>query len=202
MQYLRLIIGACLAAVVTVGLLMLMERLIHSEYEPLEDQGSRKIADISMGETDIETQTQDRKPDKPDEAEEPPPELEQMDMQDSAVDTEGVNVTPTMKADLSFGGGPGLSSADGEYLPMVKVQPQYPRRAQSRGIEGYCVVEYTVTKTGSTRDPVAIDCVPKGIFERTSVKAVSKFKYKPRVENGEPIEVQGVQNKFKYKLAD
>ena len=94
----------------------------------------------------------------------------------------------------------GMSSGDGEYLPIVKVAPIYPRRAQTRGITGYCIVEYTVTKTGSIRDPFAVDCQPKGIFERASLKASEKFKYKPRVVDGEPIEVAGVQNKFTYEL--
>jgi hypothetical protein len=33
-----------------------------------------------------------------------------------------------------------MSSGDGEYLPIVKVAPIYPRRAQTRGISGllYC----------------------------------------------------------------
>jgi protein TonB len=61
-------------------------------------------------------------------------------------------------------------------------------------------VEYTVTKTGSIRDPKAVDCQPSGIFESASVKAATKFKYKPRVVDGEPIEVAGVQNKFTYEL--
>ena len=61
-------------------------------------------------------------------------------------------------------------------------------------------VEYTVTKTGSIRDPFAVDCSPKGIFERASLKAALKFKYKPRVVDGEAIEVAGVQNKFTYEL--
>jgi protein TonB len=94
----------------------------------------------------------------------------------------------------------GMSSGDGEYLPIVKVAPIYPRRAQTRGISGYCIVEYTVTKTGSIRDPQAVDCQPSGIFDRASVKAATKFKYKPRVVDGEPIEVAGVQNKFTYEL--
>ena len=72
----------------------------------------------------------------------------------------------------------------------------YPRRANSRGIEGYCTVEYTVTKTGSIKDPVPVDCQPKGYFERASVRAALKFKYKPRVIDGDAIDVLGVQNRF------
>jgi protein TonB len=45
-----------------------------------------------------------------------------------------------------------------------------------------------------------VDCQPSGVFERASVKAAEKFKYKPRVVDGEAIEVAGVQNKFTYEL--
>ena len=44
------------------------------------------------------------------------------------------------------------------------------------------------------------DCSPRGIFERASLKAAAKFKYKPRVVDGQAIEVAGVQNKFTYEL--
>jgi len=72
--------------------------------------------------------------------------------------------------------------------------------AQSRGIEGYCLVEYTVTTTGATRDIEVIDADPPGIFNNVSIAAAKKFKYRPRVVNGEAIEVQGVRNLFKFEL--
>ena len=82
----------------------------------------------------------------------------------------------------------------------MKVAPVYPRRAQSRGVEGYCIVEYTVTRSGAVRDPQPTDCQPSGYFESASVNAALKFKYKPRVVDGEPIDVAGVRNKFTYEL--
>ena len=57
-----------------------------------------------------------------------------------------------------------------------------------------------MTTSGAIRDPVAVDCQPAGVFEKASVKAATKFKYKPRVVDGEAIEVAGVQNKFTYEL--
>jgi protein TonB len=47
-----------------------------------------------------------------------------------------------------------------------------------------------------------VDCQPQGVFEKASIKAATKFKYKPRVVDGEAIEVAGVQNKFTYTLED
>ena len=93
-----------------------------------------------------------------------------------------------------------LESGDGEYLPIVKVAPVYPRRALQRGIEGYVIVEFIVTKQGSVRDPVVVEANPQGIFERAAMDAALKFKYKPRVVNGEPTEVAGVQNRITFEI--
>ncbi len=198
-NFIRLIIGAALAIPVAGGLFFIMQYLIASADLQLDDSKARKVADIHMPERAIETNLAEQKPDKPDDPEEPPPDLDTPDI-DMDVNVEAVNMAPNTGVDVAIAGTGGLSASDGEYLPIVKVAPIYPRRAQTRGIEGYCIVEYTVTKSGSIRDPQAVDCQPSGIFERASLKASLKFKYKPRVVDGEAIEVAGVQNKFTYEL--
>ncbi len=122
--------------------------------------------------------------------------MEQLDVN---MDVDIENVAPRANINISIGTGT-MAQGDGEYLPIVKVAPIYPRRAQTRGISGYCIVEYTVTTSGAIRDPRAVDCQPSGVFDKASVKASLKFKYKPRVVDGEPIEVAGVRNKFTYEL--
>jgi protein TonB len=200
MNYLRVLIGAGLAAVVTTGLFYLMPLLIEMADKSLDEKPAMKIADITMPDRDIEVNTKEAKPDKPDDPEEPPPDLDQPEIDDVDINPDAINMSPNLDGDLKIGLGAGLGGADGEYLPIVKVAPMYPRRANSRGVEGYCTVEYTVTKSGSIKDPVAVDCQPKGYFERASVKAAQKFKYKPRVIDGEAIDVLGVQNRFTYEL--
>lgn len=196
---LRLAIGAVLALPVAGGLFFIMQYLIASADMTIDDKKTRKLADILMPERNIDTNIAEAKPDKPDEPDEPPPDLATPDMEMS-MDLNAVNMAPANTIDVSIAGSGGMSASDGEYLPIVKVAPIYPNRAQTRGIEGYCIIEYTVTKSGSIRDPEAVDCQPSGIFERASLKASLKFKYKPRVVDGEPIEVAGVQNKFTYEL--
>jgi periplasmic protein TonB len=198
MNRLRLLIGAAFGFVVTAALFVLMPTLIETADKSLDEKPATRIADIDMPDRDIETNI-DRKPDKPPEPEQPPPDMEQPEMEDVNPDVEAVNMTPSQQISLTNAAG-GLSASDGEYLPIVKVAPIYPRRAQSRGVEGYCTVEYTVTTSGTTRDIVPIDCSPPGYFERASVKAAEKFKYKPRVVDGDPIEVPGIQNRFTYEL--
>ncbi len=195
----RLLIGALLAIPVAGGLFFLMQYLIATATPEIDDTKQRKLADIHMPEREIEAQREQKKPDKVDDPEEPPPDLDTPDI-DMDVDANVVNTAPAPSVAVEISAGGGMAATDGEYLPIVKVAPQYPRRASSRGITGYCIVEYTVTKSGSIRDPKPVDCQPSGVFEKASVRAAEKFKYKPRVVDGEAIEVAGVQNKFTYEL--
>ncbi len=196
----RLLFGALLAIPVAGGLFFIMQYLITTADPKIDDTKRRKLADIHMPEREIDTNVKEVKPDKVEDPEEPPPDLDTPDL-DMDMDVEVVNTAPTAQVDVSISA-TGMSSGDGEYLPIVKVAPIYPRRAQTRGITGYCIVEYTVTTSGAIRDPVAVDCQPEGVFEKASVKAALKFKYKPRVVDGEAIEVAGVQNKFTYTLEE
>ncbi|MEP5568202.1 MAG: energy transducer TonB [Halioglobus sp.] len=193
----RTIFSILLAIPVVVGLFMIMHSLIDRDFENPE-VSNQKIADLVQPDEDIQLETTAKKPDKVEDPEEPPPEIDMAQI-DLDMDTNVDNIAPTASIDISIST-TGMSSGDGEYLPIVKVAPIYPRRAQTRGISGYCIVEYTVTTSGAIRDPVPVDCQPSGVFEKASVKAATKFKYKPRVVDGEAIEVAGVQNKFTYEL--
>ncbi len=62
------------------------------------------------------------------------------------------------------------------------------------------VVEFTVTKQGSVRDPVVVEAEPEGIFDQAAMDAVLKFKYKPRVIDGEAVEVAGVRNRMTFEM--
>ena len=62
---------------------------------------------------------------------------------------------PTVDANLNVGG-VGFGVSDGEYLPIVKVAPVYPARALRMGIEGYCIVEFTVMPNEITKDFVTV----------------------------------------------
>jgi len=178
-----------------------MQYLIKSDKSPFEDAVEGRIVDFVRVQEQNEIETKDRKPKPPPPPDEPPP-----DMPEQSFDSSDVSIGVDMGAvdanvDLNVGGVGGFSS-DGEYLPIVKVAPVYPRRAQTRGIEGYVLLEFVVTKTGAVRDPVVIEASPPGIFDRAAIQAALKFKYKPKVVNGEPIDVAGVRNLITFELAE
>ena len=193
----RTAISILLAIVVVLALFLIMRTLIDGNFvNPEVDD--RMVAELVRLPDDIELQNSTPKPDKAEDPEEPPPDME-MEQLDVNMDVDIENVAPRANINISIGTGT-MAQGDGEYLPIVKVAPIYPRRAQTRGISGYCIVEYTVTTSGAIRDPRAVDCQPSGVFDKASVKASLKFKYKPRMVDGEPIEVAGVRNKFTYEL--
>lgn len=197
----RYVFGVALGAVITFGLFLLMQALVKSDKSPFDDAVEGKIVDFVRLQEENEIETKTRKPKPPPPPDEPPPEMPEQSYDQSdvsiGVDMGAVNT----RVDLNVGGVGGFSS-DGEYLPIVKVAPVYPRRAQTRGIEGYVLLEFVVTKTGAVRDPVVIEASPPGIFDRAAIQAALKFKYKPKVVNGEAIDVAGVRNLITFELAE
>ncbi|WP_262691978.1 energy transducer TonB [Kordiimonas aestuarii] len=89
---------------------------------------------------------------------------------------------------------------DGERIPLVRVQPQYPRRALERGIEGSAVVEFTVREDGTVADARVIKAEPQGLFEHAALAAIAKFKYKPTVVGGIPRASNGIRYRFVFEL--
>jgi len=189
-------IGIALA--VTFGLLFIMQLLIASGRSDTQSRHSINWLDFVRIER---TATPERKRDKPEKPPEPAeqPELPQSSAQEGAGAMLTVSITAPQLGDGLDASRFGMPFADGEYLPLSKVEPRYPARAQRDGIEGYAIVEYTVTTAGTTRDIRSIES-SHSIFERSCIEAAERFRYRPRVVNGEAIEVPGVRNRCVYRL--
>lgn len=199
MSMVRFLFAFGLAAVVTAALVLLMHVLIQTNIEGPQDVKKYKIPDIVMPEREIVTEFDTSKPDRPDEVEEPPPEMPDIEFDTPDVSNDGINISGP-KIDKPKVAGPGGFGGDGDMIPITKIAAQYPSRALSRGTEGYCTVKFTVTEIGTTEDIEEADC-PQRVFLRASIKAASKFKYKPRVVDGTAVRVPGVQNRFLFELA-
>jgi periplasmic protein TonB len=201
-RLLRLAVGGLVAVVVTFCLYWLMAELVAAGREAMTDAPDGKIIEFVRLKREQKLETERPKPVKPDKPQAPPPDAEVPEVQAQAPQAGAVSIGPmTVGKDLT-GAGFRLSASDGEYLPIVKVAPIYPASAQSRGIEGWVLVEFTVTQTGAVRDPVVIEAEPQGVFDEAAKKAVLKFKYKPRIESGRATEVTGVQHLITFKLED
>jgi protein TonB len=203
----RVAVAGLLSAIVTLCLLLLMNLLINNQFDLPDESNAIKVAAIHIPNINVEKRIEDVKPIKPQLQEAPPPEIPAPTFDAPQLSPESFAINAPINNDKT-GVRPGaLALGEGEYLPIVKVPPEYPTTALARGIEGYCTVIYTVTETGTTRDarPIPGECLTKdgqqtSVFDRVSVRAASKFKYKPKVVDGKPIEVNGVKNRFTFEM--
>lgn len=99
-----------------------------------------------------------------------------------------------VKMNLAAGG------SDRGVAPLVRVPPEYPRRAQERGIEGWVHVRFTISAAGTVKDIEVVDAEPKGMFDEAATKAVLRWRYNPRIENGVAVERVGEQTLIRFKL--
>ncbi len=196
----RYVISMSLGTTVTLALLFVMQLLIDTGREALSDSISFRLTDFVRVERNEVIETRQDKPERPPEPE-TPPEMPTPDPTASLENSVAVSLSvPNVDANLSLHG-VGFGISDGEYLPIVKVAPIYPSRAVTMDLEGYVIVEFTVTRSGTTRDVVVIESTHP-VFDRAAREAASKFKYKPRVIDGEPVEVLGVLHKITFVLRD
>ncbi len=194
----RYAISIVLGASVTFALLFVMQLLIATGRGAITEAKAFRIVDFVRVERQSVVETKKEKPEKPPEPEQAP-DMPSPDTLDSFDSSMAVSMSsPVIDASLNIGG-IGFGVSDGEYLPIVKVAPIYPARAASRGLEGYVILEFTVTRAGTVRDVFVVEST-SSIFERAATTAAYKFKYKPRVIDGEPVEVPGVRNKITFVL--
>lgn len=202
LEWLPRALGALLAAaVVTFGLYWLMAELVATGREALTEASDSRMIDFVRVKQEQALNIDKPKPQKPPKPETPPPDVAPPRADNQAPKANTVNIGHmAIDADVAVDAGFGLSASDGEYLPIVKVAPQYPRRAAARGVEGYVVLSFTVTETGAVTNPLVVESVPPGVFDSAATRAALKFKYKPRVEDGKPVVVHGVEHLITFQL--
>ncbi|MEM0911846.1 MAG: energy transducer TonB [Pseudomonadota bacterium] len=198
----RYLLALVLAGSITLGLLFLMQYLIKTGGGEAIEPPQGKVLDFVRVKQEEQVEQKDRKPRKPPKPEEPPPQMEAPPLESSAADagSGGLNFAADVSADVGLEGGVNLGAGDGDFVPIARQQAVYPRRAMQRGIQGYVVVEFTVTKLGTVKDPVVVRAEPEGIFEQAAINSVLGYKYKARVINGEPVDVAGVQTQVTFEL--
>ena len=199
MAFLKLGTAAVLGLFVTFGLIVLMFKLIDSGKFELDEKEAIKIADFLHVERERTTNSKTTEIEKPDEPE-PPPEIPEDNIEYETPDNMVSMAAAPVASKINVS--TGSFARDTDYIPVYVPQPQYPRRAQTRGKEGYAVVEVIITTTGGVRDPKMIEEDPEGWgFGRAALKAAKKLKYNPRVLDGVPEEVSGVLYKFTFQMA-
>ncbi len=199
-----LILAPIMGAGMTLGLFYFMQSLITSGEQLDQRVNVIKLVDASMPDIELVVYEEIDKPELIAELSEQQPELVEKQISlDSGPSLNIAHSTIEMDTalDLTIAT---ISATDGDYLPLVALAAEYPARARASDIEGWCIVSFTVNAQGSVVEDsiVVVDAEPPDVFNRTSIRAASRFRFQPRVKNGVGIEVPGVEYLFRFEFED
>jgi len=198
----RYVFSIVVGSAITLSLIFVMHLLIKHAEDAISEEGTKHVLDFVRVKRNESLNTDDYTPEKPPKPPEVPPEVPPQD--NDVVDPNAPTIAipaPEVSASVDIGGPGGMNIAEGDYLPIVRVAPVYPARALSRGMEGYVDMSFTVTVTGSVSDPI-VTFSTSSLFDRAATRAVLKFKYKPRVVDGQPVPVPGVTTRIRFELEE
>lgn len=197
-------ISVVMAAGITVGLFYFMQYLIATGERLSDPIAVIRIVDATMPDIELDVIEEIDRPEPIEEVVQ-----EDVDVPEKQINLDDGPSINLARQDVDIGDGLDLtpatvSSTDGDFLPLVAIAPQYPPRAAQRGIEGWCLVSFTVDGLGNVTEDsiVVVDSEPPNIFDRSSIRAAARFKFQPRVVNGEGVEVPDVQYVFRYELEE
>ncbi len=203
-RVLGLVLSPVLAAAMTFVLFYFMQSLIATGDRFEQQITVVKIVDATMPEVDLVVIEEIDKPEPIESAADDQPEVVEKRINVDAgpsLNIEREIIAVDSGLDFSTAS---ISITDGDYLPLVQIAAQYPARAISRDIEGWCLVSFTVDGQGNVVEDsiVVLDSEPPEIFDRNSVRAALRLKFQPRVTDGVGVEVAGVQYLFRFELGN
>lgn len=199
----------CIAGslVVSISLFLFMGNLISTDgiFKPEQNDIFIDFARLKFdSDTDLKQRRKPKKPPKP----EQPKDIQKIQV----AKTDQVS-KPTMKMDIPklslskiSSGGPFLGQAgaaaseDGDALPIIRIEPLTPRKAAMRGIEGWAVATFDVTAEGTVTNIKIIEASHRNLYNKTTKRALRKWRYKPKVVAGKAVAQRGQKINFNFKL--
>jgi len=198
----RYALAFLVASGVTFGLFYLMQSLISMGVAEAERAFAGQVIEFVRLKRDSQLELKKRRlPEKtPPEQEPPPPELDLSRPMRPDQNLDAMSIAMAHQVDM--GGSPDFSvmGSDQDIVPIVRVNPQYPIRAADRGIQGWVEVQFTISAAGTVKSPVVVAAEPATIFNRAALRAIRKWKYSPKVEEGVAVDRPNVRVKLHFSL--
>jgi protein TonB len=194
----RIPVAVILGAIFTTSVFWLLWHLVGRQVDVAQFKEATRI-DFSRLRKDTEVQT---KRDQKVERERPPPtpEMPKMAFSTGGIENNVATLTPVVDARGAMTRMSMSAGSDRDVIPLVRIAPDYPPRALSRGLEGWVKVQFTITPTGTVKDAKVVDAMPKEIFDDAALKSIARWRYNPRVEGGVAVERVGVQTIIRFQL--
>ncbi len=198
MHALRIPIAALAGAVFTSSMFWLLWSLVETSFD-VGDRATAARIEFSRMRRDTEVAT---KRDQKVERDRPPPTPQQprIAFSSSGIDNNVAALTPIVDARGAMSRMSMSAGSDRDVIPLVRINPDYPPRALSRGLEGWVQVQFTITATGTVKDAMVVNAQPKNIFDDAALKAIARWRYNPKVDAGVAVERVGVQTIIRFQL--
>ncbi|HHF3068375.1 TPA: energy transducer TonB [Vibrio diabolicus] len=203
----RLLLALPASLLISVSLFSFMAWMVDKGNQRAPEASEAVRFDMVMVENEADVQRRQRSvPEQP----EPPQAPEPMDLSQADTQMEPMSpMTPVSALGLNTAlegiaiSAPNLKGTMGnqQALPLYRVDPRYPSKALKRRVEGYVIMRFTIDATGRPKDIEVIEAEPQRMFEREAIRALKKWKYQPKVEDGVSIEQYGQTAKVEFKLA-
>lgn len=201
---LRALVSIIIGAAVTFGLFAFMAFLVGGGAQRGETSAETPVIEITMDRQDAKAQNKPRVVPKP-----PPPPAQPEKPQTAPPDTSS-NIDTSMSFNMgavetgghSAGGFKlgNMMTRDGDATPIVRIEPQYPIAAARDGKEGWVQLRFTINELGGVDDVEVIQAEPKRLFDKEAIRALKKWKYKPKIVDGKPLKQPGMTVQLDFTL--
>ncbi|MGL4222603.1 MAG: energy transducer TonB [Shewanella sp.] len=201
---LRALVSIIIGAAVTLGLFWFMAFLVGGGAQRAETSAETPVIEITMDRQDSKAQSKQRV------VPQPPPPPSQPDKPVTTAPVESTNIDTAMSFNMGGveAGGPStgfklsgnMMSRDGDATPIVRIEPQYPIAAARDGKEGWVQLRFTINELGGVDDVEIIQAEPKRLFDKEAIRALKKWKYKPKIVDGKPLKQPGMTVQLDFTL--
>ncbi len=198
LSVLRFPVAVVIGGTLTMSVFWLLWHLVG---RTVDGGGVKEATRIDFTRMRRDTEVQTKREEKVQRERPPPtPEVPQMAFSAGGVENTVARFNPVVDARGAMTRMNMSAGSDRDVIPLVRIAPDYPPRALARGIEGWVQVQFTITATGTVKDPKVVNSDPKNIFDDAALKSISRWRYNPRVEGGVAVERVGIQTIIRFQL--
>lgn len=197
----RFFMSIVLGCFVSLGLFIFMAKLVENKGRVPEESVPVPFFDIISVPTKAEVNIRPTAPPKP--LITPPPSLTLEDpMPPTNTHELGVELTqPTLSLDGTVDSYlHGFNRVDGDAQPIVLIEPKFPLTASRDGITGYVILLFDIQLDGSTGNIKILEAKPRGVFNQEAIRALKKWKYRPKVVGGRSMIQTGLKVRLDFNL--
>lgn len=195
---------------ITVGLFLFMAMLISGTSNMNKSFDSENFISFVRVKPSSHLETRKRiLPKKPPEPK-APPKMPKMAVKQNNTATDNkmamniprLSIPFSMGTGFSISGGTGNASSGGnnDVIPLIRIEPQYPRKAAMAAKEGWVQLNFDINETGNVYNVRIIKSNPRRLFNSSAKRALLQWKYKPKMVDGRPVGRKNLAVQIDFKL--